>query len=206
MHTRSFYTKILTSLISILSSISRWKTDVNSFPSLDSQIENGPTFVYEYNTRETYGQNITGWGPNDPLNATWWHLVTEGTYKDFFGSIQVSDPPWIYISYASRFFFGYCKLSFGAKLSNRWFLVGFIDVQHITGQRICSDASVCWWLYCGQNMLYEEWLYPPGHSQLYTRVRLRTIMYSNKRSNLKERGFFVGIYCTGSYFLFLSLT
>ena len=114
--------------------------------------------------------------------------------------------PWFYISYASRFFFGHCKLSFGTKLSNRWFLVGFIDVQHITGQRICSDASVCWWLYCGQNMLYEEWLYPPGHSQLYTRVRLRTIMYSNKRSNLKERGFFVGIYCTGSYFFFLSLT
>jgi hypothetical protein len=64
--------------------LSRWKTDVNSFPSLDSQIQNGPTFVYEYNTRETYGQNITGWGPNDPLNATWWHLVTEGTHMIFF--------------------------------------------------------------------------------------------------------------------------
>jgi len=59
-----------------------WKTDVHSFPSLDSQIEFGPTFVYEYSTRETYGQTITGWGPNDPLNATWWHLVTEAMQAD----------------------------------------------------------------------------------------------------------------------------
>jgi hypothetical protein len=36
----------------------------------------GPTYVYEYNTRATYGSNIT-WGQDDPLNATWWHLVTE---------------------------------------------------------------------------------------------------------------------------------
>ncbi|THH33122.1 hypothetical protein EUX98_g1075 [Antrodiella citrinella] len=53
-----------------------WKTDVNAFAALDDQLQNGPTFAYEYNTRETYGANIT-WGPNDPLNATWWHKVTE---------------------------------------------------------------------------------------------------------------------------------
>ena len=34
--------------------------------------------MYEYNTRDTYGKTITGWTANDPLNATWWHLVTEG--------------------------------------------------------------------------------------------------------------------------------
>ena len=55
-----------------------WKADVNSFASLDGQLENGPTYAYEYNTRETYGGTITNWGPNDPLNATWWHHVTEG--------------------------------------------------------------------------------------------------------------------------------
>jgi hypothetical protein len=55
-----------------------WITDVNSFPSLDSQTQFGPTFEYEYNTRETYGGSISSWGPNDPLNATWWHHVTEG--------------------------------------------------------------------------------------------------------------------------------
>ena len=57
--------------------ISSWFADVNSFPALDDQIEFGPTYKFEYSTRETYGANIT-WGPNDPLNATWWHLVTEG--------------------------------------------------------------------------------------------------------------------------------
>lgn len=56
-----------------------WRSDVNSFPELDSQIVNGPTWVHEYSTREAYGANIT-WGANDPLNATWWHLVTEGPF------------------------------------------------------------------------------------------------------------------------------
>ncbi|KAL0951685.1 hypothetical protein HGRIS_008363 [Hohenbuehelia grisea] len=54
-----------------------WRSDVSTFPGLDAQLQIGPTYGYEYNTRETYGGNITGWGPNDPLNATWWHLVTE---------------------------------------------------------------------------------------------------------------------------------
>ncbi|OCB86070.1 hypothetical protein A7U60_g6968 [Sanghuangporus baumii] len=54
-----------------------WKSDVSVFPDLDHQITFGPTFTYEYSTRDTYGTNITGWGPNDPLNATWWHRVTE---------------------------------------------------------------------------------------------------------------------------------
>ncbi|EGN94903.1 hypothetical protein SERLA73DRAFT_171272 [Serpula lacrymans var. lacrymans S7.3] len=53
-----------------------WMSSVDLFPELDSQTEYGPTYQYEYNTRETYGTNIT-WGENDPLNATWWHLVTE---------------------------------------------------------------------------------------------------------------------------------
>lgn len=57
----------------------RWASDVNSFPELDHQIKVGPTYSHEYSTRDTYGANIKGWGPNDPLNATWWHLVTEGT-------------------------------------------------------------------------------------------------------------------------------
>lgn len=54
-----------------------WKSDVNAFGALDSQVEVGPTYEYEYSTRAVYGANITSWGPNDPLNATWWHLVTE---------------------------------------------------------------------------------------------------------------------------------
>ncbi|KAI0003863.1 Metallo-dependent phosphatase [Russula compacta] len=53
-----------------------WRSDVNSYPALDKQTAIGPTYVYEYSTRAAYGTNIP-WGPNDPLNATWWHLVTE---------------------------------------------------------------------------------------------------------------------------------
>ena len=57
---------------------------MNVFPELDVQKVLrpsdliGPTYSYEYNTRDTYGKNITGWGVNDPLNATWWHMVTDG--------------------------------------------------------------------------------------------------------------------------------
>ncbi|KAF8177267.1 Metallo-dependent phosphatase-like protein, partial [Mycena galopus ATCC 62051] len=54
-----------------------WTSDVSSFPELDSQLEFGPTYSLEYNTRETYGIAVPGWGANNPLNATWWHLVTE---------------------------------------------------------------------------------------------------------------------------------
>ena len=57
-----------------------WFTNVSSFPALDNQTEFGPAFQLEYSTREAYGGNVTGFGPNDPLNATWWHLVTEREY------------------------------------------------------------------------------------------------------------------------------
>ncbi|KIJ63465.1 hypothetical protein HYDPIDRAFT_188300 [Hydnomerulius pinastri MD-312] len=53
-----------------------WMSAVNEFPALDNQTEVGPTYAFEYSAREAYGANIT-WGANDPLNATWWHLVTE---------------------------------------------------------------------------------------------------------------------------------
>jgi len=43
---------------------------------LDAQTEFGPTYLYEYSTRDAYGSGIN-WGSNDPLNATWWHHVTE---------------------------------------------------------------------------------------------------------------------------------
>ena len=62
--------------------IRRWRADVNSFPELDSQIQYGATYSFEYDTRTTYGKNITGWDSNDPLNATWWHRVTEVMEND----------------------------------------------------------------------------------------------------------------------------
>jgi hypothetical protein len=59
----------------------RWKSDVSTYPGLDPQTEFGPIYSYEYNTRETYGGKIENWTENDPLNATWWHHVTEGMWK-----------------------------------------------------------------------------------------------------------------------------
>ncbi|KJA28633.1 hypothetical protein HYPSUDRAFT_34088 [Hypholoma sublateritium FD-334 SS-4] len=79
-----------------------WRADVDSFPSLDSQTAFGPTYAYEYNTRQTYGASITSWGPSDPLNATWWHLVTEAmeanstlvsTFNTFQGKSSVRTAP-----------------------------------------------------------------------------------------------------------------
>lgn len=49
---------------------------MDTYSALDSQSQYGPAFEFEYSTREVYGNNIP-WGENDPLNATWWHLVTE---------------------------------------------------------------------------------------------------------------------------------
>ncbi|KAJ6467127.1 Metallo-dependent phosphatase-like protein [Mycena vulgaris] len=67
-----------------------WTSDVSSFPELDSQLEFGPTYSLEYNTPETYGPAVPGWGLNDPLNATWWHLVTEAleTNSTLFSSFN----------------------------------------------------------------------------------------------------------------------
>ncbi|KAJ3489575.1 hypothetical protein NLI96_g2003 [Meripilus lineatus] len=79
-----------------------WRSDVNSFPALDSQLDVGPTYSYEYSTRAAYGGNIAGWGPNDPLNATWWHHVTEQmeadsslvtTFNTFQGKSSVRTKP-----------------------------------------------------------------------------------------------------------------
>ncbi|KAF7307444.1 SER THR protein phosphatase family protein [Mycena indigotica] len=54
-----------------------WKSDVNTFSALDHQLEFGPPYSFEYSTRDTYGPSVPGWTASDPLNATFWHLVTE---------------------------------------------------------------------------------------------------------------------------------
>ncbi|WVQ79165.1 hypothetical protein IAT38_001261 [Cryptococcus sp. DSM 104549] len=58
-----------------------WYANVSTFASLDSQIAHGPAYAYEYSTRAAYGASIS-WPENAPLNATWWHLVTEQMEKD----------------------------------------------------------------------------------------------------------------------------
>ena len=53
-------------------------SDVSSFPALNAT-QSGPTFKYEYSTREAY--NIS-WPSTAPLNATYWHAVTEAMEND----------------------------------------------------------------------------------------------------------------------------
>ncbi|KLO07261.1 sphingomyelin phosphodiesterase [Schizopora paradoxa] len=64
-----------------------WISDVSTYPALDKQTPGdnnnhnfnftGPVYELEYSARELYGKFINGWGEDDPLNATWWHKVTE---------------------------------------------------------------------------------------------------------------------------------
>ncbi|KAJ0117611.1 Ser/Thr protein phosphatase [Diaporthe amygdali] len=53
-------------------------SDVSKFSSLDGS---GPTWEFEYSTREAYGA-AAGWGESEPLNATFWHRVTEAMEED----------------------------------------------------------------------------------------------------------------------------
>ncbi|KXT17968.1 hypothetical protein AC579_9630 [Pseudocercospora musae] len=55
-----------------------WYADVNSFSNLTTH---GPTFQLEYSTRETYGP-AAKWPTDAPLNATFWHAVTEAMAQD----------------------------------------------------------------------------------------------------------------------------
>lgn len=48
-------------------------SDVNTYSNLNGT---GPTYQFEYSTRSTYGPSIS-WPEDAPLNATFWHQVTE---------------------------------------------------------------------------------------------------------------------------------
>ena len=51
--------------------------DVNSFSALDNST--GPTFSFEYSTRDAYPVD---WPVDAPLNATYWHAVTEAMERN----------------------------------------------------------------------------------------------------------------------------
>ncbi|KAL8945853.1 MAG: hypothetical protein Q9183_007994 [Haloplaca sp. 2 TL-2023] len=52
--------------------------NVSTFQTLDPEVS-GPTYEFEYSTRETYD---IGWPADAPLNATYWHRVTEAMEED----------------------------------------------------------------------------------------------------------------------------
>lgn len=73
-------------------------SDVNTFPNLGAN--EGPVFKFEYSTRETYGP-AAKWPEHAPLNATFWHAVTEameediglvGKFNTFQGKSSVQTP------------------------------------------------------------------------------------------------------------------
>ncbi|KAL8870348.1 MAG: hypothetical protein Q9174_003590 [Haloplaca sp. 1 TL-2023] len=55
-----------------------WYANVSNFGQLNPEVT-GPTFEFEYSTRETYD---IGWPVDAPLNATFWHRVTEAMEED----------------------------------------------------------------------------------------------------------------------------
>ena len=74
-----------------------WYSDVSSFPDLNTS-STGPTYQLEYSTREAY--NID-WPSDGPLNATYWHAVTEAMevninliskFNTFEGKSSVKSP------------------------------------------------------------------------------------------------------------------
>ena len=54
--------------------------DVSTFSTLDTSA-GGPVFQREYSRRETYGP-AASWPEDAPLNATFWHRVTEAMERD----------------------------------------------------------------------------------------------------------------------------
>ena len=50
-----------------------WYANVSAFPDINSAVS-GPRYEFEYSTRATYGAD---WPTDAPLNATYWHAVTE---------------------------------------------------------------------------------------------------------------------------------
>lgn len=55
-----------------------WYSNVSTFQTLDNAAT-GPVYRLEYSTRDTYK---IGWPVTSPLNATYWHAVTEAMEND----------------------------------------------------------------------------------------------------------------------------
>ncbi|KZS89241.1 Metallo-dependent phosphatase [Sistotremastrum niveocremeum HHB9708] len=53
-----------------------WFSNVTAFEAINNQTKGGAPFEFEYSAREAYGGGIN-WPTGAPLNATFWHHVTE---------------------------------------------------------------------------------------------------------------------------------
>ena len=56
-------------------------SDVGTYADLPGEGDKGPVFKLEYSTRDAYGAAVN-WPSNAPLNATFWHGVTEAMERN----------------------------------------------------------------------------------------------------------------------------
>lgn len=73
-------------------------SNVSAFGGINAS-ETGPVWKFEYSTRDAY--RLRDWPPTAPLNATYWHKVTEamthnhtlvGMHNTFEGKMSVKTP------------------------------------------------------------------------------------------------------------------
>lgn len=110
-----------------------WYADVDSFSDLDNS-SHGPTYNFEYSTREVYGPAV-GWLDNSPLNASFWHAVTEAMREDsslvdkfntYQGKSSVRSPNCTNIACASA---KICYMRSGSTALGKACLQGYGSVQ-----------------------------------------------------------------------------
>jgi hypothetical protein len=106
-------------------------SDISLTPNLTTT---GPTFAFEYSTRDTYGPAIS-WPEEAPLNATFWHKVTEAmernrtlvsVFNGFQGKGSVKSPNCTSEACAQA---KVCYIRSGSAALGRQCLQGFASVQ-----------------------------------------------------------------------------
>ena len=120
-----------------------WYADVNSFPAIDAT-KSGPTYKFEYSTREAYP---IGWPEHAPLNATYWHRVTEAMEKNhtlvsvfntYQGKMSVKSPNCTSDACAQA---KVCYMRSGSVGLGRQCPQGYADVNQLRGES-CADVGV----------------------------------------------------------------
>ena len=106
-------------------------SDVNSFSSLNSS---GPTYKFEYSTRDAYGE-ASNWPCDAPLNATFWHGLTVAMesnrslvsqFNTYQGKMSVRSPNCTSVACAEA---KICYMRSGSAALGRACPPGFASVQ-----------------------------------------------------------------------------
>ncbi|KAG9233801.1 sphingomyelin phosphodiesteras-like protein [Amylocarpus encephaloides] len=117
-------------------------SDVSSYTTLNSS---GPVYRFGYSTRETYGPAIS-WPKQDPLNARFWHEVTEAMegnrtlvsiFNTYQGKVSGRSPNCTSVACATA---KVCYMRSGNAVLGRECPQGFASVQNFWG---VEDLSSC---------------------------------------------------------------